>query len=134
MIKRFSVSIEDTLLNKFDKYIESKGYSTRSEAVRDMIRDALIEESINYGENDVFGTITVIYDHEVKGISEKITHLQHGYFGEIRAAVHVHIDEKNCLETLIVHGKAEIIKKIADGLESIKGVKNVKYNLTKVEI
>ena len=133
MLKRFSVSMEEELLKKFDEFIEKHGYPSRSHAIREMIRDALIEEATKEGDKEVFGTITVIYNHEVKEITDKITHLQHGYLNEIRAAIHVHVDEKNCLETLIVHGKANIIKRIADGLEGIKGVKHVKFIMTRVE-
>ncbi len=133
MIQRFGVSIDDTLLKKFDSFIERKGYTTRSEAIRDLIREALINESLEMENADVFGTITVIYDHEVRGITEKITHLQHSYVDEIRAAVHVHVDEKNCLEVVIVHGKAKTIKEIADKLMTLRGVKNVKFQVTRVE-
>ncbi len=134
MIQRFGVSIDSELLRKFDKYIEKKGYITRSEAIRDLIRDALIQDSIAKEDMNVFGTITVIFDHDVRGITEKITHIQHHYVDEIRAAVHVHVDEKNCLEVVIVHGKAQTIKEIADKIMSLRGVKNVKFQLTKVEV
>ncbi|AGB05018.1 putative transcriptional regulator with CopG/Arc/MetJ DNA-binding domain and metal-binding domain [Aciduliprofundum sp. MAR08-339] len=133
MLRRFGVSIDDELLKKFDEYISQKGYVGRSEAIRDLIRNALIDESISKGEEEVFGTISVVYDHEVRGISEKITHIQHHYVEEIRAAIHVHIDERNCLEVVIVHGKSTIIKEIADKLNSLKGVKNVRFHLTSVE-
>lgn len=133
MIQRFGVSIDGELLSKFDDYIHRKGYLTRSEAIRDLIRNALIEDTIENEDVDVFGTITVIYDHEVKGITERITHLQHRYINEIRAAVHVHVDERNCLEVVILHAKAKIAREIADKLTSLKGVKNVKIQLTVVE-
>ena len=131
-MERFSISIEEELLKKFDDFIARHKYPSRSHAVRDFIRDALIEEAIKHNQ-EVFGTITVIYNHEVKDITDRITHLQHGYLNEIRAAIHVHIDEKNCLETLIVHGKAGVIKNIAKGLKGIKGVKHVKFIMTRVE-
>jgi len=133
MIQRFGVSIDGDLLERFDDYIHRKGYLTRSEAIRDLIRNALIEDTIEEGKVDVFGTITVIYDHEVKGITEKITHIQHHYVDEIRAAIHVHVDERNCLEVVIVHGKAQVAREIADRLMALKGVKNVKIQLTVVE-
>ena len=133
MLKRFGVSIDEILLNKFDHYTLRKGYVGRSEAIRDLIREALIEDSITENNTDVFGTITVVYDHEVRGISSKITHIQHSYVNVIRAAVHVHVDEKNCLEVVIVHGNSEMIREIADRLKSLKGVKNVKFQLTRVE-
>ena len=131
-MKRFSISMEEELLKKFDELIARHNYPSRSHAVRELVRDALIEESVKE-DSEVFGTITVIYNHEVKDITDRITHLQHGYLNEIRAAIHVHVDEKNCLETLIVHGRASIIRKIASGLEGIKGVKHVKFIMTSVE-
>jgi len=75
----------------------------------------------------------VIYNHEIREITDRITHFQHQYTNEIRASVHVHVDEKNCMETLLVHGKGETIKKIANGLKRIRGVKHVKFIMTKVE-
>ncbi len=134
MIQRFGVSIDDTLLEKFDRFIEKRGYVSRSEAIRDLIRDALIESSIEENpRSEVFGTITMIYDHEMRGITEKITHLQHQYIGEIRSAVHVHVDERNCLEVVIFHGKAKKMKELVDKLSAMKGVKNVRFVFTKVE-
>ena len=132
-MRRFGVSMEEKLLKKFDEFIKKHGYPSRSHAIRELITDALIEDAAREGNKEVFGTITVIYNHEVKDITDKITHLQHGYLNEIRAAVHVHVHEKNCLEVLIVHGKANIIKKIAERLEGIKGVRHVKFIMTRVE-
>ncbi|KAA0006942.1 MAG: nickel-responsive transcriptional regulator NikR [Thermoplasmata archaeon] len=134
MLKRFSISMDDRLLKKFDDFVKKRNYNSRSHAIRDLIRNAIIETEIKEGNKDIFGTITLVYDHEAKGISGKITHLQHGYLSEIRAAIHVHVDKKNCLETLIVHGKANIIKEIAERLEGIKGVKHVKFVMTKPEV
>ena len=126
--------MEDKLLKKFDGFIKKRNYPSRSHAIRDLIRNAIIEIGIKEENKDIFGTITVVYDHEAKDISGKITHLQHGYLNEIRAAIHVHVDKKNCLETLIVHGKASIVKEIAEKLEGIKGVKHVKFIMTKAEV
>ena len=125
--------MEDELLKKFDKFIEKHNYPSRSHAIRELVRNALIEDAAKEGDKEVFGTITVIYNHEIRDITDRITHLQHGFLDEIKASIHVHIDEKNCLETLIVQGKASIIKKIAEGLERIKGVKHVKFIMTRVE-
>lgn len=134
MIERFSVSMSRDLLDKFDAFIKRRGYVSRSEAIRMLIRDALIEDTISTDPgSEVFGTITMIYDHEVKGITEKITHVQHAYHGEIRSAVHVHVDRRNCLEVVIFHGKAKKMRKLVDELSGIKGVKNVKFVFTLVE-
>ena len=131
MIERFSVSVSADLLEKFDDYLARRGYVSRSEAIRDLIRNTLIEDSIEEDSNElVFGTITMIYDHEVRGITERITHIQHSYVGEIRSAVHVHIDSRNCLEVVIFHGKAKKLREIVDKLSGLKGVKNVKFVFT----
>ena len=132
MIQRFGVSIEADLLREFDEYIRKKGYLTRSEAIRDLIRNVLIENKAE--ENaETFGTITIIYNHEEKESAQKITHIQHHYIKEIRAAVHVHIDKKNCLEVIIVHGNAKLLQELANKFVSLKGVKNVKFQYTAVE-
>ncbi len=134
MLERISVSVDSSLLKKFDEFIRRKGYVSRSEAIRDLIRDALIGESIKEeDESEIFGTITMIYDHEVKGITDKITHIQHSYVKEIRSAVHVHVDKRNCLEVVIFNGKGKKFREIVDNLSSIRGVKNVRFVFTKVE-
>ena len=134
MLERFTVSMEEALLKKFERYIKRRGYVSRSEAVRDLIRNTLIEDAIEENENtEIFGTITMIYDHEVKGITDRITHIQHGYLREIRSAVHVHVDRKNCLEVVIFHGKAKKLREIVDKLSTMKGVKNVRFVFTRVE-
>ncbi len=134
MLGRFTISMDSTLLKKFDSLIRKKGYVSRSEAIRDLIRNALIEDSIDTDENaEIFGTITMIYDHEVKGITDKITHTQHQYLEEIRSAIHVHVDRRNCLEVVIFHGKAKKLREIVDKLSSLKGVKNVRFVFTRVE-
>ena len=132
MIQRFGVSIDESLLKEFDEYIRKKGYLTRSEAIRDLIRNALIENKVE--ENaEIFGTIALIYNHEEKESAQKITNIQHHYLKEIRAVVHVHIDKKNCLEVIIVHGNAKLLQELANKFVSLKGVKNVKFQYTAVE-
>ncbi len=134
MIERFSVSMSRDLLEKFDAFIKRRGYVSRSEAIRTLVRDALIEDSIETDPDaEVFGTLTMIYDHEVRGITEKITHIQHGYLGEIRSAVHVHVDRKNCLEVVIFQGRAKKLRKLVDELSALRGVKNVRFVFTTVE-
>ncbi len=134
MLGRFTVSMDDMLLKRFDSFIKKKGYVSRSEAIRDLVRNALIEDAIDTDENaEIFGTITMIYDHEVKGITDKITHIQHYYLREIRSAVHVHIDRRNCLEVVIFHGKAKKLREIVDKLSPLKGVKNVRFVFTRAE-
>ena len=131
MIKRFGVSLDSELLEKFDKTIERKGYSKRSEAIADIIRNSLIQDSIEKGKGNVFGIISMVYDHHTRGTDEKLTDVQHSQHNNIIATTHVHIDHNNCLEIIIVSGKANEIKTLAENLQSVRGVKHTKYTLTK---
>jgi len=109
-IVRFGVSIEEDLLENFDKIIEDKGYNSRSEAIRDLIRDYIIKEKWNLKKEKVAGSISLIYEHDVYGLSEKLTDIQHHYHDVIISTLHVHLDEKNCMEVILVRGKVEKIK------------------------
>ncbi len=131
-VARFAVSIDEKLLERFDQYIEKKGYVSRSEAVRDLIRNALIEESIGE-DGDVFGTITIVYDHHQKELAEKITDIQHGYLENIISTMHIHVDHHHCLETIAVKGKASVVRELADKIITLKGVKHGKLVVTGIE-
>jgi len=126
---RFGVSINSELLNKFDKLIKSKGYVNRSEAIRDLIRDYLVEYE---WEEDIetMGSVTLVYDHHVRELTESLTSLQHDYHSSIISSMHVHIDEHNCLEVILIMGKGSKVKEIADRLISTKGVKHGKLTMT----
>ncbi|TAK08618.1 MAG: nickel-responsive transcriptional regulator NikR [Candidatus Manganitrophaceae bacterium] len=126
---RFGVSMDEGLLKQFDTMIEDKNYTNRSEALRDLIRDHLVEQE--WDENkETIGTITIVYDHGVHELMEKLTDLQHHYSKLIRSTLHIHLDEHRCLEVLVVRGRAGEIKKIADSLISTKGVKHGKLTAT----
>ena len=126
---RFGVSMDAGLLKQFDEMIEEKKYTNRSEALRDLIRDHLVEQE--WDENkETIGTITIVYDHGVHELMEKLTDLQHLYSKLIRSTLHIHLDEHRCLEVLVVRGRAGEIKKIADSLISTKGVKHGKLTAT----
>ncbi len=127
---RFGVSIDDELLTKFDQLIARKGYTNRSEAIRDLIRDSLVQTEWESVSADTIGTITIVYNSHTHELSDLLTHIQHGYHRFIIATTHVHLDDKNCLEVLIVRGKGEEIKKISDRLISARGVKHGKLSLT----
>ena len=127
---RFGVSIDDELLTKFDQLIARKGYTNRSEAIRDLIRDSLVQTEWESVSADTIGTITIVYNSHTHELSDLLTHIQHGYHRFIIATTHVHLDDKNCLEVLIVRGKGEEIKKIGDRLISARGVKHGKLSLT----
>ena len=129
-ITRFGVSIDIGLLIKFDQLILEKGYSSRSEAIRDLIRDHLVQEEWKSGTKETVGTITLVYDHHTRELADSLTHLQHDHYKSIISSMHVHMDEHNCLEVLVVKGKALTIKRIADRLIGTRGVKHGKLTLT----
>jgi len=122
-LSRIGVAIDSSLLKKFDQLIASRGYTNRSEAFRDLIRDELVQESWRRPDSQVVGTVTLVYDHHVRLLNEKLTDFQHAHFHNILSTLHVHLDHDNCLEVLVVKGKAAVVKKIADALISTKGVK-----------
>jgi len=126
---RFGVSIGSELLQNFDKLIESKGYVNRSEALRDLIRDYLVEYEWETDAETV-GTVTIVYDHHVHELSELLTRIQHDYYTMIISSMHVHIDEYNCLEVIIIRGTGSKVKEIAEKLISTKEVKHGKLTMT----
>lgn len=129
-IARFGVSMEKGLLESFDRLISKKGYSNRSEAVRDLIRDCLVTEDWAVEEKEMVGTITLVYDHHIRGLSGTLTHLQHHFHKLTVSTIHLHLDEDNCLEVLVVKGMANKIKEVADILASTRGVKHAKLTMT----
>jgi CopG family transcriptional regulator, nickel-responsive regulator len=129
-LSRIGVAIDSSLLDKFDHLIASRGYTNRSEAFRDLIRQELVQESWQKPDSQVVGTVTLVYDHHVRMLNEKLTDLQHGHFHNILSTLHVHLDHDNCLEVLVVKGKAAVVQKIADALISTKGVKHGRLTLT----
>ncbi len=130
--KRFGVSVPSDLMKKFDSRIEEKMYTNRSEAIRDLIRDFLVKEKWEESDEEVYGSLTLIYDHEQKGISDKLTDIQHEDHTHIVSTMHIHLDKHNCMETMAIKGKPQDIRKIADRLKSTKGVKHGKLMMTSV--
>jgi len=126
---RFSVSIEEDLLQSFDALIEKRGYSNRSEAVRDAIREQLIHREWEEGE-EVAGVITLLYDHHRPGLSSALTELQHHALTQIISTTHVHLDGANCLEFIAVKGEARAIEALANHMISLKGVKHGQLTAT----
>jgi CopG family transcriptional regulator, nickel-responsive regulator len=123
---RFGVSIPDDLLEKFDVLIGRKGYTNRSEAIRDLIRDRLVEDEWGDSDHDVVGTVTVVYNHEQSDLAQKLTEIQHKKHDLIISAVHVHLDHHNCLEVLIMRGKSGEVRAAGQQLISTRGVKHGK--------
>jgi CopG family nickel-responsive transcriptional regulator len=129
-LKRFGVSIPADLVDAFDRLIEGKGYRTRSEAIRDLMRDVLVESEWESNAGEVVGTVTLVYNHEVREIARVLTQLQHQYLDAIVCTTHVHMDEHNCMEVLVVRGSAAEVQAIADKLISTRGVKHGKLVCT----
>jgi CopG family nickel-responsive transcriptional regulator len=129
-LSRIGVAIDSDLLEKFDRLIGKRGYSNRSEAFRDLIRDELVEETWESPNAPVVGTVTLVYDHHVRLLSEKLTDIQHDFHSHILSTLHVHLDHDNCLEVLVVRGRAGAVKRIADTLISMKGVKHGRLTIT----
>ncbi len=126
---RFGVSLDQRLLEEFDRHIKRRRYTNRSEALRDLIRDNLVGQEWDENKETV-GTITFVYDHHVRDLTGKLTDIQHAYLGQILSGMHVHLDHDHCLEVLVVKGKGSEIKKVADALVSVKGVKHGKLTMT----
>ncbi|MGM0442189.1 MAG: nickel-responsive transcriptional regulator NikR [Elusimicrobiota bacterium] len=124
-IKRFGVSLNKKLLDKFDKYIAEKGYPTRSKAIGDLIRKQLRDIYIKEGETGS-GTVTLVYNHHKRQLVDKLTDIQHSYGNLIICSQHVHLDNHNCLEIIVVEGPYEKIEKLADELRAVKGVKHAR--------
>jgi len=129
-VARIGVSISEKLLKEFDALIERRGYGTRSEAFRDMIRNELVNEISGSPHTEICGTVTLIYDHHASRISERLNQLQHDHHGVIVSTVHVHLDHDNCMEVILVRGITAQVRKLADSLIAIKGVKNGRFTLT----
>lgn len=127
---RFGVSIDSRLLSRFDQLIADKGYANRSEAIRDLIRDELVEQSWEEKEEETVGTITLVYNHETRDLTEKLTDYQHQVHGAVISSLHVHLDKHNCLEVLVVKGKVGELRGVANRLIGTKGVKHGKLVTT----
>jgi CopG family transcriptional regulator, nickel-responsive regulator len=128
-VSRTGVSLEEDLLKEFDRLITRRGYQNRSEAIRDLIREALLNETIDSNE-PVVGTLTLVYDHHVPNLSEKLTDAQHAAGTMVLAATHVHLDHHYCLEVIIMKGRSRDIQGVADRLLAFRGVELGKLVLT----
>jgi CopG family nickel-responsive transcriptional regulator len=129
-LSRIGVAIDSELLERFDRLIAQRKYTNRSEAFRDLIRDELVEKTWQSPDSDVVGTVTLVYDHHVRLLSEKLTDIQHDHHRLILSTMHVHLDHDNCLEVLVVRGRSAEVRKVADSLISAKGVKHGRLTIT----
>lgn len=127
-VSRFSVSVDPSLLDEFDKVIKSQGYN-RSTAVQIAMRDFLTEHKWNDEKGTVVGALTMMYDHHTGGLSETLNELQHDFYDIISSTTHVHMDHDNCLEILAVKGDALRIKELSNELSVTRGIKQIKLSL-----
>ena len=129
-LTRFGVSLDEELLEPFDALCAVKGYSTRSEAIRDLIRKALVAEEWQQADGQGAGTLTLVYDHHKNDLARRLTQMQHDEHDIIIATLHVHLAHHNCLEVLILKGEAARVRALADKLISCKGVKHGTFSGT----
>ena len=130
ILSRIGIALDSELLQRFDRSIEKSGYTNRSEAFRDLIRDRLVREQISAPDTTVVGSVTLIYGHHAHGITEKLTDLQHEHNDLVVSTTHAHLDLESCLEVLIVHGKAARVEHFADLLIGLKGVQHGRLVMT----
>ncbi len=125
MLERIGVSLEDELLERFDRLIADKGYVNRSEAIRDLIRDALVQRSWSEssGREERVAVVALVYDHDSSSLAQKLARIQHENHKAVVSALHVHMDAHNCLEVLVLRGRAGEILQMADSLVATRGVK-----------
>lgn len=123
---RFGVSIEDTLLENFDRLVAEQSYATRSEALRDLIRDALVESRLEKQQEtiEVLSSLTLVYDHHARELAEQMAEIQHGHHGMVVSVLHVHVNHDDCMEVIVLRGLYGEVRRMANALLSLKGVKH----------
>lgn len=128
---RFSIAMPEDLLDEFDSFVAKRGISVnRSEAIRDLVRDALVEEERDSPGQEIAGTLTLVYNHHANNLTERLDAVQHEYYESIISTMHIHLDSDNCLEIIAMRGEYEKVKAIADSLLGLKGVKHGKLTTT----
>ncbi len=129
-LSRIGVAIDSDLLERFDALTAKQGYTNRSEAFRDLIRSVLVQTASASPSSQVVGTVTLVYNHHVRQLSEKLTDKQHEFHDHVLSTLHVHLDRDHCLEVLVLKGKAAAVKEFADALIATKGVKHGRLTIT----
>lgn len=123
MVERIGISLEKKLLAQFDRLIAERGYSNRSEAVRDLIREKLVEREWAIPEGEAVATVLLVYEHETMDLSRRLARMEHEDFHHVVSTLHVHMDHVNCMEVIVLRGPGRALKKFADRLISLRGVK-----------
>ncbi len=128
---RFSVAMPEDLLVRFDRLVARRGLAkNRSEVVRDLVRDALVEEECATPGTEVMGTLTIVFDHHASDLQEKLHGIQHDYCDSIVSSMHVHVDQHMCLEVIVLRGETGLVQGIANRILGTKGVQNGRLVLT----
>jgi CopG family nickel-responsive transcriptional regulator len=128
---RIGISLPEKLLNKFDEIILQRGYSSRSEGIRDAIRNYIVSyEWMSDVQGERVGVITIVYSHSQRGLEDNLTEIQHDLSSIIQSSLHVHLDHENCLEVVVLRGQGQDVKKAAERMMALKGVKHVKLTTT----
>jgi len=125
MLERIGISLEDDLLRQFDRLIAEKGYASRSEAIRDLIRAELVQRAWaeTKGKEERVVVVALVYDHDSSSLAQKLTHIQHENHLAVVSSLHVHMDAHNCLEVLVLRGRAREVLAMGESLASTRGVK-----------
>jgi len=126
---RFGVSLDEGLLERFDALCDERCYQNRSEAIRDLIRNTLVQKEWEDTDTEIAGTLTLVYDHHKSDLAQRLTEMQHDAYEVILSALHVHLDHHNCLEVLVLKGPGETVRNLGQKLISTKGVKHGKLTL-----
>jgi len=129
-LTRFGISLDSDLLERFDALMGRRGYTNRSEALRDLIRDELVAEEWRAGEEEAVAVVSLVYDHDQLDLPGRLTDAQHDHHGLVNSSLHVHLDRRSCLEVLVLRGQAKRIRALGDRLVSTRGVKHGKLILT----
>ena len=133
-MQRVTITIDDELMTELDRIIAARGYQNRSEAIRDLIRDHLIQKKVGKGDEEVVGVITLLYDHRTHHLSDVLADMQHKASVGVNASLHIHLDAHNCLEVVVVRGAASKVHEVAGKLIATKGVQNGRLITTTTEI
>lgn len=132
-LRRFGVSMEESLLRKFDDLVLLKGYDNRSEAVRDLVRESIMQHIYEDSEQVIAGSILLFYNHDHRKLVEEMTKIQHEYHDLILATTHFHLTEQNCLELIVVKGKVKAVQELSHQLTTLKGVQYGDFSIAPVE-
>lgn len=131
-VTRYTVSVPSSLMDAFDKLVRQRQYTNRSEALRDLMRSAMVDERWGEDDAEVMGTVTVVYDHHQRELSQRLTALQHDAYDMVICTTHVHLDHHHCLEVIVLRGQAARVKEMAEALIGTRGVLHGKLVCTAV--